>query len=77
MHQHPCYLTTAQNLSSSEENIFGEVPEREYGDNKQMKTNSAAATSSVTVAAPQQCLKDATKVLEHFVQGAKRVTRNW
>lgn len=77
MHQHPCYLTMAQNLSSLEGNVFGEVLEKEFGDNKQSKTNSAAEISSkVNVVAPQQWLKNTTKVLERFVQGAKRVTRN-
>lgn len=36
MHQHPRYLTAAQNLSCLEKNIFGEVPEKEVG-NKQTK----------------------------------------
>lgn len=67
----------AQNLSSLEGNVFGEVLEKEFGDNKQSKTNSAAEISSkVNVVAPQQWLKNTTKVLERFVQGAKRVTRN-
>lgn len=46
MGQHPHYLTMVRNLTSLEENIFGEVAEREVGDKKKPKNQTAQLLGS-------------------------------